>query len=194
MGKVACVHCLVSHGRRIPTLFFSAISSSSEDAESFDAWKHTLFFLATYDCILFLLYFSVSVGTVMFPVLYLCNFCEEIANIIDSFFFESMNSHEATMKGTGWLRKCDSFVVHHYSKSFVAAFLADEVTELWLYFRKWRDKNKKAIKQISRCLEGHDYYWLAMFCIVNVPKVCLNSTSVKEKVVMVPKSLFCCCC
>lgn len=33
------------------------------------------------------------------------------------------------------------------------------------------DKNKKEIKQISRSLEGHDYYWLTMFCTINVQKI-----------------------
>lgn len=86
-------------------------------------------FAVTSDYFLFLLCFSESVGTIMLSVLYLCNFCEEIANIIE-FWGESMNSNEATIKGMGRLRNCDSFVVHHYSKSFVAGFLADEVTEL----------------------------------------------------------------
>lgn len=65
----------------------------------------------------------------MFSVLSLCNFCEETANIIE-FFWEPMNSNKATIKGTERLRNCDSLVVHHYCKSFVAGFLVDKATEL----------------------------------------------------------------
>lgn len=72
------MHCLVSRGRKNPTLLFSPLrmqkASMSENILSG--------FAATYDYILFLLYFSESVGTIMFSVLYRCNFCGEIANII----------------------------------------------------------------------------------------------------------------
>lgn len=57
-------------------------------------------FAVTYDWFLFLLYFSEGVGTIMLSVLYLSNFCKEIANIIE-YFGEPMNSNEATIKGMG---------------------------------------------------------------------------------------------
>lgn len=41
-----------------------------------------------------------------------------------------------------------------------------------IIFQKTKgDKNKEAMKQISRCLEGPDYHRLTVFCIINVLKL-----------------------
>lgn len=76
-----------------------------------------------------------------------------------------------TNKVTGWLRNWDSFVIHRYSKSFVVAPCRWSHRTMIILQKMKGDKNKKAIKQIFRCVEGHNYYWLTMFYIINVPKV-----------------------
>lgn len=126
------------------------------------------FYMVTYNNLLVLLSFSESVGTMMLSVLYVI-FVKKLY-----IWFKFLGIHVfkwGTNKVTGWLRNRDSFVVHHYSKSFVVAPCKWNHWTMILLQRMKRDKIKKAIKQIFRCLEGHYYYWLAMFYILNSPKV-----------------------
>lgn len=64
-----------------------------------------------------------------------------------------------------------------------------------IIFQKTKgDKNKEAMKQISRCLEGPDYHRLTVFCIINVLKLWqfkLSSHGAMEaEQLLVSKSLF----
>lgn len=64
-----------------------------------------------------------------------------------------------------------------------------------IIFQKTKgDKNKEAMKQISRCLKGPDYHQLTVFCIINVLKLWqfkLSSHGAMEaEQLLVSKSLF----
>lgn len=99
VGRVAVVLHVASRGRKnrsysVPFLLSLRVQKALMSVNIL------YIFAVTYDYFLSLLYFSESLGTIMLSVLHLCNFCEEIANIIE-FFWEPMNSNEATIKGTG---------------------------------------------------------------------------------------------
>lgn len=64
-----------------------------------------------------------------------------------------------------------------------------------IIFQKMKgDKNKKAIKQISGCLEGRDYYQLCFISQMFQNSSTLNYPPMKEKLLLVSKSSFSSCC
>lgn len=151
--------------------YFSPISCSSEDEESFDVWKHTLYF-----CSYFWLFFIFALffrkcrdhyALSSLSVQFLWRNCKY------NWIFGGIHEFKwGNNKGKGAIKELWFICCTSLQQKLCCWIPCRWSHWTMIIFQKMKgDKNKKAIKQISRCLEGHDYYWLTVFCIINVPKV-----------------------